>query len=72
LIVIFCFSLVKAVVNAPRLCKLCKDCLIAIGNGAIIVFAAALKYVYKTPPILHFFIVQGGARTNARLQLWSG
>jgi hypothetical protein len=48
LIVIYCFSLVKAAMNAPRLCKLCKDCLT---NG-----------VHKMPPFLNFPIVKGGTK----------
>jgi hypothetical protein len=33
-IVIFHFLLVKIKMNAVRLCKLCKDCLTGIGQGA--------------------------------------
>jgi hypothetical protein len=46
LIVIFHFSLVKATMNAPHLCKLRKDCLTGIGNGA--------RVLTKTPSISSF------------------
>jgi hypothetical protein len=44
LVVIHHFSFVNAAVNAPRLCKLCKDSLTGTGHGAL---------VYKTPQFLN-------------------
>ena len=45
LIVIYCFSLVKAAMNAPRVCKLRQNCLTVIDQCAM---------VLKTPQFLHF------------------
>jgi hypothetical protein len=46
-IVIFHFPTGKASMNAPRLCKLRKDCLTGIGHGAMV-----------STKRLHFFIFQ--------------
>jgi hypothetical protein len=42
-IIIHHFSLAKAAVNAPRLCKLCKDCPIGTGHG-VMVFTQRLSF----------------------------
>jgi hypothetical protein len=43
------FSLVKAAMNAPRLCKLCKDCLTGTGNFAM-VFTKRLNFlIFQLP-----------------------
>jgi hypothetical protein len=47
-IVIHRFSLVKAAMNAPRLCKLSKDCLTGNGHGAM-VFTKCLKKFLNFP-----------------------
>jgi hypothetical protein len=46
-IVIDCFSLVKAAMNAPRVCKLRKNCLTVIDQCAM---------VLKKPQFLHFSV----------------
>jgi hypothetical protein len=56
-IVIHRFSLVKAAMNAPHLCNLCKDCLTGIGHG-----------VYKTPQFRNFPVAKDGKRP---LSTWS-
>jgi hypothetical protein len=42
------FSLEKAAMNAPRLCKLSKDCLTGNGHGAM-VFTKCLKKFLNFP-----------------------
>jgi hypothetical protein len=61
LIVIHRFSLVKAAMNAPLLCKLCKDCHTGTGHGAM-VFTKRLNFV-------NFPIAKGGTKTNAHLSI---
>ncbi len=67
-IIILHSSLLKAVVNAPRLCKLFKDCLTEIGHGAM--------GVNKTPPFLNFpflhFLIASGTGTIAHLPIAEG
>jgi hypothetical protein len=48
--------------NAPRLCKLCKDYLTGIGHGAMV----------KTPPILQFPIAKGGTKIISNLPIAEG
>jgi hypothetical protein len=43
LIVIFHFSLVKAPMNAPHLCKLRNDCLTGIGHGEMVLKNASIS-----------------------------
>jgi hypothetical protein len=57
-IVIHRFSLVKAAMNAPHLCKLRKDRLTGISHG-----------VYKTPQFLNFPVAKDGKRP-LRLVNW--
>jgi hypothetical protein len=64
LIVIHRFSLVKAAMNAPHLCKLCKDCLTGTGHGATV--------LTKMPPFLHFPIAKGGTKTISPLSIAEG
>jgi hypothetical protein len=45
LIIIYPFSLVKAAMNAPRLCKLCIDYLTGTGHGAM-VFTKRLNFLF--------------------------
>ncbi len=52
-IVIFHFSLVKATMNAPHLCKLRKDYFADIGHGAMVLTKR-----------LHFFIFSNCQRRN--------
>ncbi len=47
--------------NAPHICKLCKDCLTGIGHGA--------NGVNKTPPFLYFSIAKGVTKTIAD-EIW--
>jgi hypothetical protein len=46
LIVIFHFSLVKIAMNAPRLCKLCKDYLTGIGQGAMVLSKCLQFFIF--------------------------
>ncbi len=50
------FLLINAAMNAPRLCKLCKDSLTCTGHGAM---------VYKTHQFLNFLIAKPGTKTMA-------
>jgi hypothetical protein len=59
-IVVFHFSLVKAMINFPHLCKLCKDYLTGIGHGIM---------VLERPPFLRFPISNGGTKTIAQLPI---
>jgi hypothetical protein len=44
LIVILCFSLVEAAMNAWRRCKLCQDCFTSTGHG-VMVFIKHLDFL---------------------------
>jgi hypothetical protein len=56
----FHFSLVKAMMNFPHLCKLCKDYLTGNGHGIM---------VLEMPPFLRFPISNGGTKTIAQLPI---
>jgi hypothetical protein len=59
LIFIHRFPLVKAAMNAPRLCKLCKNFLSGTGYGAMV--------FTKRPNFLNFPIAKDGTKTIAHL-----
>jgi hypothetical protein len=64
LIVIFHFSLVKVAMNAPHLCKLCKDCLTGIGHGAMVLTKRLHFFIFQllkveTKTIAHLLFVEG-------------
>jgi hypothetical protein len=48
-IVIFNFLLVKAGVNAPRLCKLRTDCLTGIGHSAMVLTKCLHFFIFQLP-----------------------
>jgi hypothetical protein len=51
LIVIHHFSLVKAAMNAPRLCKVCKDCLAGSCNGAMEFTKRLNFFIFQLPKV---------------------
>jgi hypothetical protein len=49
LIVIHRFSLEKAAMNAPRLCKLCKDCFIGTSHDAMVFTKCLIFLIFQLP-----------------------
>jgi hypothetical protein len=51
LIVIFHFSLVKAPMNAPHLCKLRNDCLTGIGHDEMVFEKRLHFFIFQLPKV---------------------